>query len=65
MGKVKKGTKYAGDVQVRDNLESMIAISNGETNKIYRVLDGEEVVGQLDMLDLVKALVPRISSTKS
>ncbi len=65
MGKVKKGTKYAGDVQVRDNLESMIAISNGDTNKIYRVLDGEEVVGQLDMLDLVKALVPRVSSTKS
>jgi glycine betaine/proline transport system ATP-binding protein len=65
MGKLKKGTKYAGDVQVRDNLESMIAISNGETNKIYRVLDGEEVVGQLDMLDLVKALVPRVSSTKS
>ena len=65
MGTIKKGTKYAGDVQVRDNLESMIAISNGETNKIYRVMDGDEVVGQLDMLDLVKALVPRVSSSKS
>ncbi len=65
MGKVKKGVKYAGDVQVSDNLESMIAISNGETNKIYRVLDGDKVVGQLDMLDLVRALVPRISSQKN
>jgi len=64
MGKVKKGAKYAGDVQVGDNLESMIAISNGETNKIYRVMDGDKVVGQLDMLDLVKALVPRVSSTE-
>jgi len=60
MGELKKGVKYAGDVQVDDNLESMIAVSNGETNKIYRVLDGEEVVGQLDMLDLVRALVPRL-----
>jgi len=65
MSKVKKGAKYAGDVQVSDNLESMIALSNGETNKIYRVLNGEEVVGQLDMLDLVRALVPRISGSKS
>ena len=65
MGEIKKGTKYAGDVSVRDNLESMIAISNGETNKIYRVMDGDEVVGQLDMLDLVRALVPRVSSTKN
>lgn len=64
MGKIKKGAKYAGDVQVSDNLESMIAVSNGETNKIYRVLDGDKVVGQLDMLDLVRALVPRVSSTK-
>ena len=63
MSKVKKGAKYAGDVQVSDNLESMIALSNGETNKIYRVLNGEEVVGQLDMLDLVRALVPRISGS--
>lgn len=65
MGKVKNGSKYAGDVQVLDNLESMIAISNGDTNKTYRVMDGDKVVGQLDMLDLVKALVPRISSTKN
>ncbi len=64
MGKVKKGAKYAGDVQIGDNLESMIALSNGETGKIYRVLDGKEVIGQLDMLDLVKSLVPRISSGK-
>jgi len=65
MGKVKKGAKYAGDVQRTNNLESMIALSNGETNKIYRVLDGGKVVGQLDMLDLVKALVPRIPTEKS
>jgi glycine betaine/proline transport system ATP-binding protein len=65
MGKTKKNTKYAGDVQIGDNLESMIAISNGETNKIYRVMENDKVVGQLDMLDLVKALVPRLPTIKS
>ncbi len=65
MGPLKEGVSYEGDVQAGDNLESLIAISGGETGKTYRVLEGETVVGQLDMLDLVKALVPRISSAPS
>ena len=65
MGPLKKGATYAGDVQENDNLEKLIAISGGETGKIYRVMDGDKPIGQLDMLDLVRALVPRISSEKS
>lgn len=59
------GTKFAGDVDIRDNLESMIARSEGDTSLHYRVLDGKEPVGELHMRDLVKALVPRISSGKN
>jgi len=61
MGKIKKGAKFNGDVQENDNLESLIAISGGDTHQVYRVLNGEKPVGQLEMRDLVKALVPRIS----
>ena len=64
MGKPKKGTKYAGDVQVMDNLEKLIGLSGGDTRNIYRVLDGDKPVGQIDMQDLVKALVPRVSSNR-
>ena len=56
------GTDYAGDVEANDNLESLIALSGGSTNMIYRVVKDGEPVGQLDMRELVKALVPRISS---
>lgn len=56
------GTEFAGDVDIRDNLESMIARSGGDTSLHYRVLDGEVPVGELHMRDLVKALVPRLSS---
>ncbi|MDG2341217.1 MAG: glycine betaine/L-proline ABC transporter ATP-binding protein, partial [Paracoccaceae bacterium] len=53
---------HDGDVQVDDNLEKLIAISGGETNHIYRVVEDGAAIGQLDMKDLVRALVPRISS---
>ena len=59
------GTKFAGDVDIRDNLESLIAISGGDTTQHYRVMDGDTPVGELHMRDLVKALVPRLSSTKA
>ena len=59
------GTKFAGDVDIGDNLESMIARSEGDTSLYYRVMDGGTPVGELNMRDLVKALVPRISSVKS
>ena len=57
------GTTFAGDVDIRDNLESLIARSEGDTTLHYRVMDGDVAVGELHMRDLVKALVPRLSST--
>ena len=59
------GTEFAGDVSIRDNLESLIARSGGDTTLHYRVMDGETPVGELNMRDLVKALVPRLSSNAS
>lgn len=56
------GTIYAGDVEAHDNLESLIALSEGDTRLIYRVLKNDVPIGQMDMKVLVKALVPRISS---
>lgn len=57
-----KGQSFAGDVDIRDNLESLIALSEGDTSLIYRVMDNGEPVGEIQMRDLVKALVPRVSS---
>lgn len=57
-----KGQTFDGDVDVRDNLESLIARSEGDTNLTYRVMDNGEPVGEIQMRDLVKALVPRVSS---
>ena len=56
-----KKSKYAGDVSPSDTLESLIARAEGDTSLKFRVLDGEEPIGQIDMQDLVKALVPRVS----
>lgn len=56
---------FAGDIQADDNLESVITLSEGDTRLTYRVMADGEPVGSLDMLDLVKALVPRISSTQA
>jgi glycine betaine/proline transport system ATP-binding protein len=64
MGPLNAGADYAGDVDADDNLESLIAVSGGETNKIYRVVKDGEAIGQLDMRDLVRALVPRVSSAQ-
>lgn len=58
------GTEFAGDVDIHDNLESLIARSGGDTTHHYRVMDGETAVGELHMRDLVKALVPRLSSSQ-
>ena len=59
------GTEFAGDVGIRENLESLIARSGGDTTLHYRVMDGDAAVGELNMKDLVKALVPRLSSTQA
>ena len=50
---------FDGAVDAQSTLEDMIAHSGGDTSHIYQVLDKGQVVGQLDMKDLVKALVPR------
>lgn len=52
---------FDGDVSVDSNLESVIAKSDGDTSQVFRVLNGDQVVGQLDMKVLVRALVPRVS----
>jgi len=64
MTPLSEGTAFAGDVDIGDNLESMIALSGGDTTNNYRVMDGDVPVGELHMRDLVKALVPRLSSAE-
>lgn len=53
--------QVAGDVAANDTLEHLIALSGGDTTLTYRVVSDGAPVGLLDMKDLVKALVPRIS----
>ncbi|WP_420583784.1 quaternary amine ABC transporter ATP-binding protein [Ruegeria sp.] len=55
--------KFDGDIDADSNLESLIAKSGGDTNHIYRVVENGDAIGQLDMRDLVKALVPSIRSS--
>ncbi len=52
--------QFDGDVEADSNLESLIAKSDGDTAHVYRVVDEGAVIGQLDMKDLVKALVPSV-----
>ena len=60
MGPVQDGA-HAGDVDPDDTLETLIARSGGETSLCYRVVKNGEIMGQIDMRDLVRALVPRVS----
>jgi len=48
----------AGEVDHDATLESVIAISGGDTSHAYRVMREGEQVGMLDMQALVRALVP-------
>jgi glycine betaine/proline transport system ATP-binding protein len=57
--------EFAGDVQASDTLESLIALSGGDTTFSYRVMKDGAQVGILDMKDLVKALVPRVSGSST
>lgn len=52
------GHEIAGDVDANSNLERVIAMSEGDTNLHYRVVENGEQVGLLHMRDLVRALVP-------
>ena len=62
---LEQGKEFNGDVDADSNLEEMIAKSDGDTSHIYRVMEGGKIVGQLDMKDLVKALVPRLSGRET
>jgi glycine betaine/proline transport system ATP-binding protein len=48
----------AGDIGERDNLESVIALSGGDTSLTYRVVRKGKQVGVLEVQNLFKALVP-------
>ncbi|MGR3514338.1 MAG: quaternary amine ABC transporter ATP-binding protein [Paracoccaceae bacterium] len=56
------GGPYGGDVDADDSLETLIASSGGDTSQVYRVVQDNNPIGELDMKELVKALVPRVSS---
>ncbi len=57
-------TPCDGDVNADDTLERLIALSGGETTHSYRVISEGQPIGILEMTDLVKALVPRVSSAQ-
>ena len=48
----------AGEIDQEENLESVIALAQGDTRKIYLVKDGTREVGILRMEALIKSLVP-------
>ena len=52
----------AGEINPDSTLESVIAQSGGDTSQSYIVIKDNTPVGTLDMIDLVKALVPRVAS---
>ncbi|WP_299838266.1 glycine betaine/L-proline ABC transporter ATP-binding protein [uncultured Jannaschia sp.] len=52
------GEGVAGEVEADTNLERVIALSGGDTNLNYRVMEDGRQVGLLHMRDLVRALVP-------
>ena len=52
----------AGEIEENANLESVIALSAGDTNLVYRVMKDGAQVGVLHMQDLVRALVPTAAS---
>jgi len=59
-GQTPMGTQ--GEVSENDTLESVIARSDGDTSYTYAVTKNSELVGVLDMKNLVRALVPREAS---
>lgn len=54
--------KTAGEIDHDDTLESVIALSGGDTSKTYQVTRDGEPVGHLDMKEVVRALVPAHAS---
>jgi len=56
---------FDGDVNADSSLEKLIALSDGDTGRVYRVTEYSRAIGQIDMKDLVKALVPRARSEQA
>jgi glycine betaine/proline transport system ATP-binding protein len=52
------------EVDADDTLERLIAMSGGDTQRSYRVVSDGVPIGLLDMKDLVRALVPRVSESR-
>ena len=50
--------EMAGEIDHDDTLESVIALSEGDTARTYRVMKQGDAVGVLQMRSLVRALVP-------
>lgn len=56
---------FAGEIDREDTLEDVIASTGGDTTGVYKVMSNGEVVGQLDLTTLVRALVrTKASETK-
>ncbi|MHC9234314.1 quaternary amine ABC transporter ATP-binding protein [Pseudooceanicola sp. 502str34] len=60
-----EGGPSAGDVAPNDNLESLIARSEGAVDRSFRVVKDGAVIGHITMADVMRALVPRRSSDES
>ncbi|GAA6209942.1 glycine betaine/L-proline ABC transporter ATP-binding protein [Cognatishimia sp. WU-CL00825] len=59
-------SEFAGEVDQEASLEDVIAMSGGDTSGKYKVLKEGEVVGELDLKALVRALVrTQASDSKS
>ncbi|MCG7198247.1 betaine/proline/choline family ABC transporter ATP-binding protein [Marinobacter pelagius] len=56
---------YAGDISERDNLETVLERSGGDTELAFRVVRDGRQVGSLHMKDLTRALVPTAAATES
>ncbi|AOY90345.1 glycine/betaine ABC transporter [Marinobacter salinus] len=56
------GIEYAGDISEKDNLESVLSRSKGDTTLTFRVVRDGEQVGMLGMKELTRALVPTEAS---
>lgn len=56
-------TPPAGDIQEKDNLESVLKASEGDMTLCFRVMRDGRQVGTLHMKDLARALVPTDAST--
>lgn len=54
----------SGQVDYNATLESVITFAQGDTDKVFTVVKEGEAVGTICMRDLVRALVPSVSSSK-